>query len=361
MREVHSEAAPTSTPRTAPDSAGRLHSAAESIVVGTRGSPLALWQTNWVVDRLRERTSGAEYCVREMKTQGDRTQALSIPLAQLGSKGVFVAELERALLAGTVDVAVQPMNDRALVEAEAARAIDAAVHSLKDLPGALPDGLMIAAVTPREDPRDALVTRDGRRLAELPEGARVATSSLRRRAQILHLRPDVRIVEIRGNVDTRVRRALDPEGPDALVLAAAGVKRLGLEHHISEYFPPDVIVPAVGQGAMAVEIRRGDRRLRRLLAAVDDPPTRQGVRAERALLAALGGGCQVPIGAHAIAAPDGATLRLVAVVVSLDGVQLVRAEGEGPATQPVRLGRRLAAELRQQGAGEILREILGVG
>ncbi len=296
--------------------------------------------------------------VEQIKTQGDRTQALNISLAQLGGKAVFVVELERALLAGAVDIAVQPMNDRVLAEAEATRAIDAAVHSLKDLPGRLPKELTIAAVTAREDPRDALVTRDGRTLAELREGARVATSSLRRRAQLLHLRPDLRIEEIRGNVDTRVRKVLDPAGPDGVVLAVAGLRRLELERYIAEYFPTDVMVPAAGQGALAVEVRRADRRLRRLLAAVDHRPTRQAVLAERALLVALGGGCELPLGAHATLSADGATLDLIAVVGSVDGVRLVRASGTGPATQPARLGRRVAAELRRGGAGAIIGEML---
>jgi hydroxymethylbilane synthase len=205
------------------------------------------------------------------------------------------------------------------------------------------------------------VPRAGRTRAERPEGAAVATGSLRRRAQLLHVRPDLRIVLVRGNVDTRVRRALDPEGPDGLVMAAAGMKRLGLERHIAEYFPTDAMVPAVGQGAMAVEIRRGDRRLLQLLAAVDHRPTRQAVLAERAVLAALGGGCRVPMGAHASVSADGAALRLVAVVASLDGTRLIRAESEGAPSQPVRLGRRVVAQLRREGAGEILGQILGAG
>lgn len=328
-----------------------------AIVVGTRGSALALWQTNWVVEQLGARHPEVTCRVETIKTQGDRTQSLSIPLTQLGDKSMFVAELEQALLAGRVDIAIQPMNDRALVEADARRGIDLAIHSLKDLPGALPEGLVLAAITEREDPRDALVSRDGRTLADLPAGARVATSSLRRRAQLLHLRPDLCIVEIRGNVDTRVRKTLDPEGPDAAVLAVAGLRRLGLERYVSEYFATDVIVPAVGQGALAVETRRSDRRLRRMLAAVSHAPTRQAVLAERALLSALGGGCQVPLGAHATVA--GATLHLTAVVASLDGTQLIRAEGAGPVSQPARLGRRLAVELRHKGAGAILRHILG--
>lgn len=330
--------------------------ASGAIVVGTRGSDLALWQTNWVVARLRELAGGAEYRVATIKTQGDRTQALGTPLAQFGDKAVFVAELERALLAGGLDIAVQPLGDRMLLaaEAEAARAIDAAVHSLKDLPGELPAGLMLAAVTTREDPRDALVSRAGHTLASLPHGARVATSSLRRRAQLLHHRPDLRIEEIRGNVDTRVRKTLAEDGPDAAMLAVAGLRRLGLERRISEYLAVETMVPAVGQGALAVEVRRDDRRLRRLVAAVDDTPTRLAVRAERAVLAALGGGCQVPLGAHARLSADGATLDLIAVVASPDGRRYLRAAASGSAHQPARLGRRVAALLRRDGADDII-------
>lgn len=338
-----------------------------AIVLGTRGSDLALWQTNWVVERLRARAGEAEqaeYRVATIKTQGDRTQAAGTPLAQFGDKAVFVAELERALLAGAVDVAVQPLNDRLLLAAEAATmpaaaAIDAAVHSLKDLPGQLPSELVLAAITAREDPRDALVSRAGYTLATLPHGARVATSSLRRRAQLLHQRPDLRIEEIRGNVDTRVRKALAPDGPDAAVLAVAGLRRLGLERHISELIAVETLVPAVGQGALAVEVRRADRRLRRLVVAVDDLPTRQAVRAERAVLAALGGGCQVPLGAYAHLSADGAALDLIAVIASPDGRRYLRATASGPARQPARLGRRVAAELRRAGADEIVQAARG--
>ena len=332
-----------------------------ALVVGTRGSALALWQTRQVLERLRERHPSMHASIEEIKTQGDRTQARDIPLTQLGDKAMFVAELEQALLAGTLDAAIQPMNDFALVESErthaAPGAIDAAVHSLKDLPGSLRSGLTLAAILPREDARDVLVSRHGLGLRALPPGATIATSSLRRAAQILHLRPDVRIVSIRGNVDTRLRKTLAPDGPDATVLAAAGLQRLGLEQHITEYLAVDEMVPAVGQGALAVEVRAGDTRLRRLLRAIDDAPTRRAVTAERALLAALGGGCQVPMGAHATLTDGGAMLRLLAVVASLDGKRLVRVERMGPARRPASLGRAAARELLACGAAAILREI----
>lgn len=330
-----------------------------ALVVGTRGSALALWQTNWVLDRLRERNPAATARIETIKTQGDRTQVTGTPLAALGDKGVFVAELEQALLSGTLDVAVQPMQDRALVEAERHARLDAAVHSLKDLPSTLTPGLALVAVTERGDARDALVSRAGLHLSELPHGATVATSSLRRRAQLLHLRPDLRIVEVRGNVDTRLRKALAADGPDATILAAAGMQRLGLERHITEYLPVDVLVPAVGQGALAVEIRAHDLRARRLLRPLDHVPTRHAITAERAVLATLGGGCQVPVGAHAIVSEDGALLRLIAVVASPDGRRLIRVEREGQASRAAALGRQVGRELLRQGAADILREVLG--
>ena len=334
------------------------------LYIGTRGSQLAMWQTTWVLERLRRLAPEQAWVVREITTRGDQTQVLNIPLTQLGDKSMFVAELERALLAGALDIAVQPLNDMALAEAEASRSagipvVDAAVHSLKDLPGRLTRGLAIAAIPIREDPRDAIVSRHGLRLADLPRGATVATGSLRRRAQLLHLRPDLQIVNIRGNVDTRLRKTLATDGPDATVFAAAGLKRLGLESHVTEYLPTDTLVPAVGQGALAVEVRAADKATRRLVRAINDLATRRAATAERAVLETLGGGCQVPLGAHATTNADGQTLRLLAVVVSLDGKRLVRVEKTGPANRPVALGRDVARALLREGARDILAEILG--
>lgn len=348
----------------------RARAASDSpIVVGTRGSALALWQTNWALDRVRERAPDASFSVQVISTQGDHTQAHNTPLARLGDNGVFVAELERALLDGdTPAIAMPPMQNEALALAEslndaldAARrgAIDAAVHSLKDLPSVVTDGLTLAAITEREDPRDALVSRAGLRLDDLPAGAVVATSSLRRRAQLLHRRPDLRIVEIRGNVDTRLRKTLASDGPDATILAAAGMIRLGLERHITELLSVETLTPAAGQGALAVETRASDRRARRLLRVIDHLPTRRAVLAERAVLAALGGGCLLPLGAHASLQDDGETLRLLAVVASLDGQRLLRVERTGKATRPVALGHLVARELLRQGAGEIVAAVLG--
>jgi hydroxymethylbilane synthase len=336
------------------------------IIVGTRGSALALWQTNWALDHVRERVPDANFTVQTISTQGDQTQARNTPLARFGDTSVFVAELERALLDGALKVAAPPMEQEALAlaetvaEAQALRGmIDAAVHSLKDLPSIVTNGLALVAITERADPRDALVSRAGLRLDELPKGAVVATSSLRRRAQLLHHRPDLRIVEIRGNEDTRLRKTLAPDGPDATILAAAGMIRLGLERHITELLAIETLTPAAGQGALAVETRASDRRARRILRVIDHLPTRRAVMAERAVLAALGGGCLLPLGAHASVSADGATLRLLAVVASPDGQRLLRAEGTGMATRPVALGRAVARDLLRQGAGEIVAAVLG--
>ncbi len=332
------------------------------VVVGTRGSALAMWQTEAVIGLLRERHPGARFTIQTVKTQGDKTQALAVPMAQLGDKGMFVAELEQALLAGRLDIAVEPLNDHLLVEHERQAAsrqgIDVAVHSLKDLPGELADGLTLAAITARADARDVLVSRAGLTLDRLPQGARVATSSLRRRAQVLHQRPDLEIVGIRGNVDTRLRKALAPDGPDAVILAAAGLERLGLAAYITEYLSLDVMLPAAGQGALAVEVRASDERLVHLVAAADHRPTRLAVQAERALLNALGGGCQVPIGVYA--SVDGEAgqeeLWLRAMVASPDGARLLRREARGRLDAPDELGGRVAQALLAAGAGELLAE-----
>jgi hydroxymethylbilane synthase len=336
-------------------------SAGDEVVVGTRGSALAMWQTEAVIHLLRAHHPAARFAIQTIKTQGDKTQALAIPIGQLGDKGIFVAELERALSAGRLDIAVEPLNDHLLVERERqverdSQAIDAAVHSLKDLPGQLSAGLTLAAITERADARDVLVSRHGCALAQLPQGARVATSSLRRRAQLLHQRPDLQIVEVRGNVDTRLRKALSPDGPDAIILATAGLERLGLSEYITEYLSLDVMLPAAGQGALAVEVRAADERLVRLVAAADHAPTRLAVTAERALLDALGGGCQVPIGVYASVEGEAENehLRLRAMVASPDGAHLLRREARGALAAPEELCCAVAEALLAAGAGEIL-------
>jgi len=296
------------------------------IIIGSRGSQLALWQSNWVKDRLA--TTGYEVEIRTIKTTGDKLQ--DVPLAQSGTKGLFIKEIEEALADGTVDVAV---------------------HSMKDLPTDQPAGLVIPAVPEREDARDVLISRDGRNFGHLPAGARVGTSSVRRQAQLRSLRGDLGLVPLRGNLDTRLKK-LERGDCDALVLAAAGVHRLGLRDRITEYFSPDAMCPAVGQGALAIEIRQGDERTERAVRPLDHVPTHQAVRAERALLRHLGGGCQVPIAAHAVA--TGGQLNLVGLVASLDGSLVKRAAAAGTIEDPEGLGVRVATHLLQQGARAIL-------
>ena len=244
------------------------------LIIGSRGSQLARWQAHWIQTRLEQ--LGEQCRIEIIRTTGDKITdvALSQVGAQVGGKGLFTKEIEEALLAGAIDIAV---------------------HSLKDMPTELPDGLTLAAIPEREDPRDALI---GRKLEDLPAGARVGTGSLRRAAQLRALRPDLQIEDIRGNVDTRLRK-LDEGRYDAIVLASAGLRRLGLENRIAEIFDPSVMCPAVGQGALAVETRDDDGAAFQIAKRLEDSATRSAVTAERAVLASLGGGCQAPMGAHA--------------------------------------------------------------
>jgi len=297
------------------------------LVIGSRGSQLALWQANWIAARLSEQ--GHATRIEIIKTTGDKIT--DVPLAKVGTKGLFTKEIEEALLDGRIDLAV---------------------HSLKDLPVEVPAGLVLAAIPQREDPRDALV---GAKLGDLNAGAKVGTSSLRRAAQLHAIRPDLAIESLRGNLDTRLRK-LDEGRYQAIVLASAGLTRLGWAHRVAEVLPADVMCPAVGQGALAVETRAaGDAR--GVCAALDDPVTRAAVTAERAVLAALGGGCQVPIGAHA-GVHDG-TLRLAGVVISPDGRRVVRKSDKGPAADAEQIGARLGAALLESGAREILEQVYG--
>jgi hydroxymethylbilane synthase len=297
------------------------------LVIASRGSQLALWQARWVSGQLA--AHGRECRIEVIKTTGDRIT--DVPLAKVGTKGLFTKEIEEALLDGRADLAV---------------------HSLKDVPTELPAGLALAAIPEREDPLDAMV---GRRLADLPQGAKVGTSSLRRSAQLRGLRPDLIIESVRGNLDTRLRK-LDEGRYDAVVLAAAGLKRLGWQDRIAETLPPEVVCPAVGQGALAIETRvagKGFDACRML----DHASTHAAVAAERGLLAALGGGCQVPIGAHATVANGG--LRLLGVVASPDGQEQVRGQAEGPIEEAERIGRQLGADLLARGGRKILEAVYG--
>ena len=305
----------------------------DHLVIGSRGSKLALWQSEWVRSRLEALRPDVRVRVEVYKTQGDVMR--DVPLSVIGGKGVFTKELEEALLAGRIDIAV---------------------HSLKDLPTTLPDGLAITAVTERGDPRDALVLRpDGARdsasLKRLPEGAVVGTSSLRRQAQLKGLRPDLLVKDLRGNVDTRLRK-LDAGEYDAIILAAAGLRRLGLDGRISAYLPAEEMLPAVGQGALGVETRTGDERVGALVSLLEHAPTRAACTAERALLFALGGGCQVPIAAHATVARD--RLRLEALVAAPGGESVIRDAIEDEAAHAARAGHVLAQRLRERGADRLL-------
>ena len=301
------------------------------IRIASRGSELALWQARAVRDALLAAQPGLEVEISVVKTTGDRI--LDVPLAKIGDKGLFTKELDAALLAGDADLAV---------------------HSLKDVPTRLPDGLELVAVGRREDPRDVLILPPGRTgtLAALPPGARVGTSSLRRRAQLKALRPDLEVVDLRGNLNTRLAK-LDRGEYDAVLLAAAGVVRLGWEERIAERLDPSEWLPAVGQGALGVVCRAGDERVRGLLSAFHDPFTAACTAAERAFLAALEGGCQIPIGALAHVDEDGLTLH--GLVAGVDGEKVLRDSENAPSLDDAsEAGRRLAARLLSLGAGEIL-------
>jgi hydroxymethylbilane synthase len=296
--------------------------------IGTRGSPLALWQARHIADRLRPLSAPRAVELVEIETAGDRVRDLA--LTQIGGDGVFTKEIQRALLAGAVDLAV---------------------HSLKDLPTTPVAGLVLAAVPPRGPAGDVFVSRRHRRFDELPAGAVVATSSLRRRAQALHRRPDLRLVNLRGNVETRLRK-LQEQDLDAIILAQAGLERLGLAEHITGILDPVWMLPAVGQGALGLECRADDAETRALLEPLNDVPTRQAVLAERAVLRGLGGGCLVPIGAAGRVA--GTQLSLRAVVLPPDGTRRVAAETAGRAAEAEALGQDLAQMLLASGARELL-------
>jgi hydroxymethylbilane synthase len=286
-----------------------------------------------VVDALRTAWPDLRVHVRHISTTGDRVQ--SVPLAKIGDKGLFVKEIEEALL-----------DDR----------IDWAVHSVKDLPSELPDGLRVSMVAARSDPRDALVARPGLHLATLPENSVIGTSSLRRRAQLLHWRPDLAIVPVRGNVETRLRK-LETEGLDGIVLAAAGLMRLGWEGRISDIIPPEISLPAVGQGALGVEMRSADEEARSLFQPLTCATTEAAVTAERTFLACLQGGCQVPIAAWATV--DDSRLYLRGMISDMDGLTLLRGERGGMVHAPEQVGAALAKELLQRGGEAILRDIYG--
>ncbi len=298
------------------------------LVFATRPSALARWQTQSVIQALKRIHAGLTCEVHTITTQGDRI--LDKPLPEIGGKGLFTQELEHELLSG---------------------AVNCAVHSLKDLPVEITPGLTIGCIPDRGEVRDALVSKNGLRLESLPAGARIGTSSLRRAAQLLALRPDLRIESLRGNVDTRVRKALDGQY-DAIILAGAGLVRLGLENHVTQWLPLETLLPAPGQGALAVECRVEDPLTLGLLAALDDAPTRRAVTAERAFLEGLGGGCSVPVAAYAASSGQPTEVRLNGLVASIDGRQIIKVAGEG--SDPLELGRRMAEEATRRGAVDLL-------
>jgi hydroxymethylbilane synthase len=300
----------------------------QRIRIGTRGSTLALRQTVWVRERIAERYPGIKIEVAKIKTTGDKIT--DVPLASVGGKGLFVKEIEEALLS---------------------KEIDLAVHSVKDVPTELPSGLHLGAITEREDPRDVLVSRDGLRLKALPAGARIGTSSLRRGAQLLGINPQWKIITLRGNLDTRIRK-LKTEDLDAVIVAAAGVRRMGLEDRVTEHLSPEVMLPAVGQGALGIECLQ-EGAVNELIAFLNHPESAMAVEGERAFLRRLEGGCQVPIAAYG-EMRDGELL-LRGMVAHLDGSRFFRAEAQG--NDPLAVGERLADDLLAQGADKVLQEI----
>jgi hydroxymethylbilane synthase len=305
------------------------------LTVGSRGSKLALWQANWVRDSLMSLHQGLDVRIEIIKTSGDMRRDL--PLAVIGGKGVFTKEIEEALLDGRIDLAV---------------------HSLKDLPTNLPEGLQLSAISEREDARDALILRadnaaQAASLETLPEGAIVGTSSQRRLAQLRHLRGDIQIKDLRGNVDTRLCK-LDAGEYDAIILASAGLRRLGFGHRINQAIPTEAMLSAVGQGALAIETRASDARTISFIQPLNHEPTRASCAAERALLRALGGGCQTPIAAHAVI--HDRQLKLDGLVASLSGDLIIRDRLEAEATEAEDAGIRLAGRLLELGAADLLNE-----
>jgi hydroxymethylbilane synthase len=293
----------------------------------TRGSALARQQTTSVIQALQKAFPELEYSQTIISTHGDRNLSQALP--EIGGKGLFTQELEAEILAGGAE---------------------AAVHSLKDLPVDEPGELIIGSIPEREDPRDVLVSPRGYQINTLPRGAKIGTSSLRRAAQLRALRPDLEITSIRGNVDTRIRKAKEGEY-DAIVLAAAGLTRLGKQEVIGEWLPFDIMLPAPGQAALAVQCRKNDDEVRRILSAIEDLPTRRCVQAERAFLSCLGEGCSLPVGAYARIAEDH-SIYLQGLVASPDGRQILRLEGKGQ--EPHQLGKELAQQMRERGASELL-------
>ena len=305
---------------------------AQKIVIGSRGSQLALWQANWVKSELERLHSNADIDIRIIATSGDNIQ--DVPLAKIGGKGLFVKEIEEALLANEIDLAV---------------------HSMKDVPMELPTELGISVITKRENPLDALISKNGEKLADLPQGATIGTSSLRRSSQLLKYRDDFKIHPLRGNVDTRLRKV--EEGKyDAILLASAGLNRLGWANRITEEISPDILLPAMGQGALGIETRLDDTKIYDFISTLNHEQTHYAVSAERSLVGRLDGGCQVPIGAYARIEKGLITLK--GLVASLDGEVIYKLENVGPVDDAINIGQELGSKLLKMGANEILEKLI---
>jgi len=305
---------------------------AQKIVIGSRGSQLALWQANWVKSELERLHSNVDISIRVIATSGDNIQ--DVPLAKIGGKGLFVKEIEEALLANEIDLAV---------------------HSMKDVPMELPTELGISVITKRENPLDALISKNGEKLADLPQGATIGTSSLRRSSQLLKYRDDFKIHPLRGNVDTRLRKV--EEGKyDAILLASAGLNRLGWANRITEEISHDILLPAMGQGALGIETRLDDTMIYDFISTLNHEQTHYAVSAERSLVGRLDGGCQVPIGAYARIEKGLITLK--GLVASLDGEVIYKLENVGPVDDAINIGQELGAQLLKMGANEILEKLI---
>lgn len=303
--------------------------------LGSRGSKLALWQADFVASQLSRIVPDLNVEVKVIKTKGDKI--LDVALSRIGDKGLFTREIEKELLDGSIDMAI---------------------HSMKDLPSQLAPGLCIAAVLERENPGDVLISRQGYKFYELPEGAVIGTSSLRRISQIRALRPDINLVDMRGNVETRINKMYEQD-LDGIVLAYAGVKRLGFEDKISDFLPHEVILPAVGQGAIAVEVREGDGASLELARSINHEPTDWATRTERSFLKVLEGGCQVPIGCYAEV--RGESMTVEGLIASLDGRRVFRGSMQGSYQEADVLGQQLAHDLLEKGAAGVLAEIREAG
>jgi hydroxymethylbilane synthase len=307
----------------------------DKIIIGTRGSMLALWQAEFVQRELMKRNPGVEITLKKIKTTGD--MILDVPLAQVGGKGLFVKEIEDAMLKGEIDLAV---------------------HSMKDVPTELPEPLHLAVMAKREDPRDAFLSRDRASFDKLPKGASIGTSSLRRQCQLMAVRPDIKVEQLRGNLDTRIRKC--EEGLfDAVILAAAGIRRMGWAEKIKEYIGADICLPAIGQGAIGIECRKDDEFINKALSSLQDQDTWDAVAAERAFLGKLEGGCQVPIAAYAVVMDGGKKLRLRGLVGSVTGDRIIKDELEAPVKEGAKAGVELAQRLLSKGADKILAEVYG--